>query len=141
MKKRLAAWYSKIIAAPLLLLCSGVFAAENKTLVSPLFDTIAALDADVFDAFNKCSKPAQLQKHIGYFVPDVEFYHDNGGVAWSRDSMIANTKKTPVENFRAKSCQVRCESFPSRTTARSRKGPIGSASSTRKRATASQSLS
>jgi len=99
MIKRLAIGYSKIIAAPLLLLCGGAFAAENKTSVPPLFDTIASLDAAVFDAFNKCSDPAQLQKHTDYFVPDVEFYHDNGGVTWSRDSMIANTKKNACGKF------------------------------------------
>jgi len=99
MKKRLAIGYSKIIAVPFLLLCGSVLAAENKTFVTPLFDTIAALDADVFDAFNKCSDPAQLQKHAGYFVPDVEFYHDNGGVTWSRDRMIANTKKNACGKF------------------------------------------
>ena len=99
MKKRLAIGYSKIIMAPLLLLCGGVFAAENKAFVTPLFDTIAALDADVFDAFNKCRDPAQLEKHTGYFVPDVEFYHDNGGVTWSRDSMIANTGKNACGKF------------------------------------------
>ena len=99
MKERLAIGYSKIIAAPLLLLCGGAFAAENKTSVPPLFDTIASLDAAVFDAFNKCSDPAQLQKHTDYFVPDVEFYHDNGGVTWSRDSMIANTKKNACGKF------------------------------------------
>jgi len=112
MNRQLTIGCIKIITAPLLLLCAGAFAAENKPSVSPLYDTIAALDAAVFDAFNKCGDPAQLQKHTGYFVPDVEFYHDNGGVTWSRDSMIANTKKTPVENFLGKSCQVRCKSFP-----------------------------
>lgn len=97
MKKRLAIWRT-IIAAPLLF-CGGASAAENKTSATPLLDSIAALDAAVFDAFNKCSDPAQLQKHTGYFVPDVEFYHDNGGVTWGRDSMIANTKKYACGKF------------------------------------------
>lgn len=99
MNKQLAIGYSKPITALLFFLSAGAFAAENKTSVTPLFETIAALDAAVFDAFNKCSDPAQLQKHTGYFVPDVEFYHDNGGVTWSRDSMIANTKKNACGKF------------------------------------------
>lgn len=53
-------------------------------------DVIAA-DAAAFDAFNKCKDPAQLQKHAAWFAPDVEFYHDQGGVMWNRDEMIAKT--------------------------------------------------
>ena len=58
-----------------------------------LQDTIAALDTAVFDAFNRCADPAQLQAHAAHFAPDVEFYHDTGGVTWTRDAMIANTAK------------------------------------------------
>ena len=66
----------------------------------PLFDTISALDTAVFDAFNSCSSPGQLQKHASYFAPDVEFYHDTGGVTWSRQEMLANTEKNACGNFR-----------------------------------------
>lgn len=85
------------------------FAAAAATTVSdtttavkaadPLFETIAALDAAVFDAFNHCSAPEQLQKHAAYFAPDVEFYHDTGGVTWTRDAMLANTAKYVCGNF------------------------------------------
>ena len=60
---------------------------------------IAQLDNEVFDAFNRCSDPAQLQKHAGYFDANVEFYHDTGGVTWTRDAMIANTAKYACGNF------------------------------------------
>jgi hypothetical protein len=97
MKKRLAiAW--TIIAVPLLL-GAGASAAEKKSAATPLFDSIAALDAAVFDAFNQCGDPSQLQKHTDYFDPEVEFYHDNGGVTWGRDSMISNTKKYVCGKF------------------------------------------
>lgn len=66
---------------------------------APLFDEIAALDTRVFDAFNHCSEPGRLDEHTGYFSPDVEFYHDTGGVTWTRDAMIANTKKYVCGNF------------------------------------------
>ena len=55
--------------------------------------TIAALDTSVFDAFNHCADPVQLQAHAAHFADDVEFYHDTGGVTWTRDAMIANTAK------------------------------------------------
>lgn len=43
MKKRLAIGHNTIIAAPLILLFGGVFAAENKTLVTSLFDSLQPL--------------------------------------------------------------------------------------------------
>ena len=65
-----------------------------------LFDTVAALDGEVFDAFNHCSDAQQLRKHASYFAPDVEFYHDTGGVTWSRQEMLGNTEKHVCGHFR-----------------------------------------
>jgi hypothetical protein len=65
-----------------------------------LFETISALDAEVFGAFNTCAAPGQLQKHASYFSADVEFYHDTGGVTWNRKEMLANTEKYVCGNFR-----------------------------------------
>jgi len=73
---------------------------SSKQADAPLFETISALDAAVFDAFNTCSVPEQLQKHASYFAPDVEFYHDTGGVTWSRQEMLANTEKYVCGHFR-----------------------------------------
>ena len=61
--------------------------------------TIGALDAAVFGSFNQCQSPDQLEKHAGYFAPDVEFYHDTGGVTWTRQEMIANTEKNACGNY------------------------------------------
>lgn len=58
-----------------------------------LQQTIAALDAQVFDAFNHCQDPAQLERHAGFFDPAVEFYHDTGGVTWTRQAMLDNTRR------------------------------------------------
>jgi hypothetical protein len=78
--------------------CAMAAGADTPTS-GPLFDTVSALDSTVFDAFNHCSVPAQLQRHAGYFAPDVEFYHDTGGVTWTRDAMIANTAKNACGHF------------------------------------------
>lgn len=51
--------------------------------------TITALDAKVFDAYNRCD----LDAFGSYFVPTVEFYHDKGGATFDRDTVIANTRK------------------------------------------------
>jgi uncharacterized protein DUF4440 len=81
-----------------------VFSAGGQRITAPatdsLVDTIAALDSAVFDAFNRCSSPEQLQKHASFFAPDVEFYHDKGGVTWTREAMIANTRRNVCGNFR-----------------------------------------
>ena len=64
-----------------------------------LIREISTLDTTVFDAFNHCAEPGRLDEHAGYFAADVEFYHDTGGVTWTRDAMIANTRKYVCGNF------------------------------------------
>lgn len=52
--------------------------AQTSTGLPPsseLFRTIAALDRDLFEAYNRCDLP----KFESFLVPDVEFYHDQGG--------------------------------------------------------------
>ncbi|MBB1481429.1 nuclear transport factor 2 family protein [Pseudoalteromonas sp. SG41-2] len=61
--------------------------------VTDLQSKMMRLDTALFDSFNHCNNPVQLAKHASYFAEDVEFYHDNGGVTWDRNSMIANTKQ------------------------------------------------
>lgn len=53
-----------------------------------LFRTIAALDTALFDAFNRCD----LEKFGALFAEDVEFYHDQGGVQRSRQSVVESVK-------------------------------------------------
>lgn len=73
---------------------------STTSAADPLFDSISALDTEVFAAFNTCSEPGQLQKHASYFAPDIEFYHDTGGVTWSRQEMLASTEKYVCGHFR-----------------------------------------
>jgi hypothetical protein len=73
--------------------------AQASESSGTLFDTISALDAEVFDAFNTCAIPGQLQKHAD-FSTDVEFYHDTGGVTWNRKEMLANTEQYVCGSFR-----------------------------------------
>lgn len=77
-----------------------------------LFQAISTLDTEVFDAFNHCSEPGQLQKHESYFAPDVEFYHDIGGVTWTREAMLANTEKHVCGNFRRELIPGTLKVFP-----------------------------
>lgn len=93
--KRLCQFVGSLIAVTAL----GA-SASSAQAANPLFDTISALDTAAFDAFNHCSSPGQLQKHASFFAPDVEFYHDTGGVTWSRQDMLANTARNVCGHFR-----------------------------------------
>lgn len=77
----------------LLAACAGDAEAAQPASQPSLYATIATLDAQMFDAFNRCSDPAQLQRHATFFDANVEFYHDKGGVTWTRDAMIDRTRQ------------------------------------------------
>ncbi|SHH66059.1 nuclear transport factor 2 family protein [Massilia sp. CF038] len=82
------------------LACALSALALPATAADPLYEAMAAADSAAFDAFNRCQEPAQLARHASFFSPDVEFYHDNGGVTWTRDAMLANTAKYACGKFR-----------------------------------------
>src|SRR5437773_9316086 len=48
----------------------------------------AALDAALFDSYNKCD----LEKFESFFVDDVEFYHDQGGVTLGKQALTESVK-------------------------------------------------
>jgi len=50
---------------------------------------ITALDAALFDAYNKCD----LQKFGSFIDENVEFYHDQGGVTLGRAALVEAVKK------------------------------------------------
>lgn len=71
-------------------LCGPIIAsAEEGTDEAALTQTITALDAKVFDAYNRCD----LTTFSTYFSPTVEFYHDKGGATFDRETVVANTRK------------------------------------------------
>lgn len=66
---------------------------QEKATSGELYQTIAALDAQVFDAFNA----RDVERLMSWFAPDMEFYDDGGDDALSD---FAATKKGFVELFR-----------------------------------------
>jgi ketosteroid isomerase-like protein len=50
---------------------------------------VTALDAALFDAYNRCD----LDKFASFFVDDVEFYHDQGGVTLGKAALTDSVKK------------------------------------------------
>lgn len=91
-----------VLAATML----SVFASAIPTVAraeanegTGLTETIHRLDRSLFDSFNKCADAAELARHASYFAQDVEFYHDNGGVTWTREAMLSNTKRYACGKF------------------------------------------
>ena len=61
---------------------------DKITSQEELDKTIAALDADLFDSYNRCD----LQKFSTFFVDDVEFYHDQGGLTLGQEKLTESIK-------------------------------------------------
>ena len=93
--KRLFALSRIALLFPLLALLVGrveaqaVPALENIKSQEELDKAIATLDAALFDSYNRCD----LEKFSSFFVDDVEFYHDQGGVTLGREKLTDSVKK------------------------------------------------
>jgi len=68
---------------------AALLAEPAQLPADPLTKEIGALDAKVFDAYNRCDLPV----FSGYFDPKVAFYHDTGGATFERDSMVDGVRK------------------------------------------------
>jgi hypothetical protein len=64
-------------------------ALENIKSQQELDKAITALDAALFDSYNRCD----LEKFSSFFVDDVEFYHDQGGVTLGKVNLTESVKK------------------------------------------------
>lgn len=87
-------------------------ADKSGAAADALTKTISRLDTELFDAFNHCDAPGELRKHAGYLARDLEFYHDKGGVTWTRAAYLANTKKNVCGHFRRELIPGSLEVFP-----------------------------
>lgn len=72
-----------------LALATILLAAPAQVASDPLTQEIDALDAKVFDAYNRCDLPT----FSAYFDPNVAFYHDTGGATFDRDAMVEGVRK------------------------------------------------
>ena len=73
-----------------------------------LFRRVESLDRAVFVAFNTCD----LKKLESFFIPELEFYHDNDGVTWSREKFIGDVKKNVCGKFRRELVAGTLEVYP-----------------------------
>jgi hypothetical protein len=76
-----------LLAAPMTSLFCGQ-SAQSAQQHDELYRTIAAQDAALFDSYNKC----ELEKFSSFFVDDVEFYHDQGGVTLGKKDLTESVK-------------------------------------------------
>jgi Domain of unknown function (DUF4440) len=56
-----------------------------------LYDSIVKLDSIFFDAYNTCN--INLEKYSSFYADNLEFYHDQGGLMTSKQSVIDAKKK------------------------------------------------
>lgn len=69
---------------------------------------IASLDAQVFDAYNRCD----LKTFSRFFDPAVEFYHDQGGATFDRKTVVENTRKYICNKVRRELLQETFRVYP-----------------------------
>src|SRR6202795_4865439 len=67
----------------------AVPALDKINSQAELDKTLTMLDAALFDAYNRCD----LDKFASFFVDDVEFYHDQGGVTLGKAALTDSIKK------------------------------------------------
>jgi Domain of unknown function (DUF4440) len=79
----LLAWFAGRVEA------QAVPPLENIQSQAELDKAITALDAALFDSYNRCD----LEKFASFFVENVEFYHDQGGVTLGRAALTNSVKK------------------------------------------------
>lgn len=79
--------------------CLAMFTSASSPAADPLYQKILALDTAMFDAFNHCTDPAELEKHAAFFAEDLESYHDNGGATWTRDAYMKGVRDNVCGKF------------------------------------------
>ena len=109
--------YGAIVALALATQCLqaqpvGEATRDGSTDQDALFRTVSELDTEFFGAFNRCDEPGQLQRHASFLDANVEFYHDNGGVSWTRQDYVETTRKNVCGNFRRKLTSGSLEVYP-----------------------------
>ena len=60
----------------------------QKAAADPLFQTISALDKQLFDAVDRCD----MAKVESFWAADVEFYHDKDGLTVGREKIVTSIK-------------------------------------------------
>jgi hypothetical protein len=84
--------FSKMLLLPVLALWTfrvDAQALESIKSQEELDKIVTSLDAALFDSYNRC----ELEKFAAFFVDDVEFYHDQGGLTLGKENLTDSVKK------------------------------------------------
>jgi Domain of unknown function (DUF4440) len=87
--------FGMLLLFPLIAVCGlraaaqAVQSLESIQSQAELDKVVTTLDAALFDAYNRCD----LEKFASFFVDNVEFYHDQGGVTLGRTALTDSVKK------------------------------------------------
>ena len=73
-----------------------------------LTTTITALDSAIFGAYNRCD----LDAFASYIAPDVEFYHDKGGLTRGRAQLVESVKNAICGKLRRELVPGSLEVYP-----------------------------
>lgn len=109
---KIALFFGIMLAAMVASAEAAPAADQSAASADALTRTVSRLDTELFDAFNHCDTPGELQKHAGYLAKRLEFYHDKGGVTWTRAAYLANTEKNVCGHFRRELVPGSLEIFP-----------------------------
>ncbi len=85
-----------------------VDAQSPQSTTDELFRTIASLDGALFDSYNRCD----LEKFGAFFIDDVEFYHDQGGMTLGRQNLTESVKKNICGKVRREIVPGTLEVYP-----------------------------
>jgi ketosteroid isomerase-like protein len=108
--KRFLARHLLLLLVMLALPAADVLAQSKPGEQSPeeLSRTLAALDAALFDSFNRCD----LEKFASFFADDLEFYHDQGGVTRTRQSLVESVRNNICGKVRREVVTESLEAHP-----------------------------
>ena len=93
-KSKLISSTAIIFLLTVLLSVISVNAQAKAEPSNDLTAQIAAFDTALFEAYNKCD----IDKIGTFFVNDLEFYHEKGGVTLTRDALLSGMKKNLCGN-------------------------------------------
>ena len=83
---------------------------QKTAATDELSQTVASLDSALFDAYNQCD----LDKFGTFFIDDVEFYHDQGGVTLGRQNLTESVKKNICGKVRRELVPETLQVYPMR---------------------------
>jgi hypothetical protein len=78
----------------LLVLCSSGGLLIAQTDQDKVTEAILQRDRLFWNAYNQCDAEKERQ----FFTPDIEFYHDKGGITLGAEALLATAKKNLCSN-------------------------------------------